>query len=376
MPTGADMTSVWSLQLRNPARVGRMHDAAFLYPGPGGPLAHRDGVLPSATDEIGVVTDLRIVPATTPSREVWVLPGQCVITAPGTGPYLCTLESAVPLMVDPAHATLPRLDAVVARVRDDAVSGGGISKGDLIPITGTPASTPTAPATPAGCTKIGHALVPSLATMPVTALGTAQLSPQRKGAAVRGTPRHLLEADDPNEAGPLIGAERIYSRVRQVWTGLAWETVYRIGDVRPTLYADLRRDDGQMIVNGTGAYTNLGIFNPVTTGGGWTTNYVARGASHPRDGLWMLDMTLASDVASARYTDAFYTQVTNAGSVTLPFPAEDVAATGFGGTGGTHLLRVPRGEPLRVYFDAYKNNAPNATILAGSYARLTWLGEP
>ncbi|AXX32074.1 hypothetical protein KCV87_32150 [Actinosynnema pretiosum subsp. pretiosum] len=378
MPTGADLDHVWTLQHQNSGRAGRLHDAAMLYPGVGGPMAYRDGVLVSATDPAdGIVNDLRILPAAgTPSRSLRVLPGQCVVTPSGTGPYLATLEATRSITLDEAHATLPRIDSVFVRVQDDAVGGGGVTRGTLHPVTGLPASTPVAPGTPPDCSRIGDVTVPSLATMPITQLSSAQITLRRKGTTLRGGARYLLEDDNAAEAGPHIGAERIYARMLQIWTGAGWDTIRRLGDSRPSLTAVLRRDDGQEIVNGTGKDTNLGVFQASTTGTGWNTSYLSRGASHPRDGLWWLEMSLLSDVASARYIDASFTQVTNSGTTAHNFPAKDTATTGFGGTGGSRLVRVPPGESLRVLFDVYKNNAPDARILAGSYVRLVWLGEP
>jgi hypothetical protein len=89
------MTDAWTLQLRNSARRGRLHDAAFLYPG-AGLMVTRTGVIPSTTNADGTCDDLRVLPATpTPGLSLRVLAGQCVITTAGQGPYLATLDQTV-----------------------------------------------------------------------------------------------------------------------------------------------------------------------------------------------------------------------------------------------------------------------------------------
>lgn len=70
--------------------------------------------------------------------------------------------------ISAADGTNPRLDLIVARVRDDAYSGAS-NDWDLIAVTGTPAASPAAPTAPANSTTLARVAVAALATTVVNA---------------------------------------------------------------------------------------------------------------------------------------------------------------------------------------------------------------
>lgn len=98
----------------------------------------------------GLGNELQVTQTGSPSMAVIVKSGLCAI--PGTeggtqGIYGLGNDGDVTLSIDAAHATLPRIDIVVARIRDSAYSGVD-DEGVLEVVTGTAASSPVAPTTP------------------------------------------------------------------------------------------------------------------------------------------------------------------------------------------------------------------------------------
>lgn len=86
----------------------------------------------------------------TPSMSVDVLNGYVFV--PGTessvqGVYGCFAPTTTNLGISTAHATLPRIDRIVAKVEDSAYSGS-VDAWSLVVITGTAASSPVPPALP------------------------------------------------------------------------------------------------------------------------------------------------------------------------------------------------------------------------------------
>lgn len=109
-------------------------------------LGVRSGVIPN-----GGLTALWTTAQGTPNMTVNVAVGQAVVQGSTTttqGPYIFTSDAAKTVTIAAAHATLPRIDVVAVRIRDSNVSGSGLD-GDIVAITGTAASTPSAPGFPA-----------------------------------------------------------------------------------------------------------------------------------------------------------------------------------------------------------------------------------
>lgn len=82
--------------------------------------------------------------------------------------YRCYNDSTVNLAVAAAHATLGRVDRVVAEVRDASFSGVS-TDWRLRVITGTPSGSPTAPAEPNNAITLATVSVPAVATSITTA---------------------------------------------------------------------------------------------------------------------------------------------------------------------------------------------------------------
>ena len=91
-----------------------------------------------------------------------------MIAVPGTegtsqGQYICMAPTTTNLAITAAHATLPRIDIVVAKVEDAAYSGAN-NQWSLAVVTGTAAASPTAPAAPNNSITLATVAVAAAAT--------------------------------------------------------------------------------------------------------------------------------------------------------------------------------------------------------------------
>lgn len=92
------------------------------------------------------------------------------------GTYCCVNDATVTVTVTTAHATLPRIDTVVAQVRDTAYSGVN-NDWILAVIAGTPASSPVAPTLPSNSMALADVRVNAGVTQILNANITDRRSP-------------------------------------------------------------------------------------------------------------------------------------------------------------------------------------------------------
>jgi hypothetical protein len=124
---------------------------------------------------------LRVVPRRLGANmSVDVLEGRCTVEgsdAPGQGMYLCRSHETVNLAVGAAPgAGLSRIDIIVARVYDDAVTGEGRNVWALEVIPGVPAASPAAPDTPPSALGLAFVIIPSgLAAIIASTIGDVRL---------------------------------------------------------------------------------------------------------------------------------------------------------------------------------------------------------
>lgn len=126
------------------------------------------------------VGDLAVAALTPASMKVKVAVGQCMIpgTLGATGPfpsgltqqgaYYSYVSAVTNLTIAASTPTNPRIDSIVASIQDSQYSGSN-NQAILQVITGTPAVTPSPPATPASSLLLAHVRVPAGATSIITA---------------------------------------------------------------------------------------------------------------------------------------------------------------------------------------------------------------
>lgn len=139
-----------------------------------------------------------------------VEPGSAIVGSSGSsGGYLVNSKTALTLVLDPANASNPRIDLVYLQV-SDILSSAASTLVQIAVVTGTPGSSPTAPALPTATTGVQYL---ALGTIRVPAAATnltgATFSDLRVGTSVNGFPRPILGADLLTAAGSVPGELRV-----------------------------------------------------------------------------------------------------------------------------------------------------------------------
>lgn len=147
-----------------PAENDRLTEAAMSSPS-GTALSPRTGILPY-TSTAGVNQGFKVAQTGSPSMAVTVDIGQAMIDGTLTasqGGYVVTNDAVQTLTVTASHATLARIDIVCITVEDSQYAG---SNNDALVqvVTGTPASSPAAPATPANSLVIAKLAIAASST--------------------------------------------------------------------------------------------------------------------------------------------------------------------------------------------------------------------
>jgi hypothetical protein len=160
----------------------RNYVGSMLQTGSGGTgsMQGRGGVHPALGFE------MQVTATGSPSMAIIVKSGLCAI--PGTegaqqGTYGLGNDGDVTIAISAAHATLGRIDLVIARIRDTAYSGG-VNSGVLEVVTGTPAGSPAVPSLPNNSLELGRVTVGPAVTSIVS--GNISLASRRILAGVGG----------------------------------------------------------------------------------------------------------------------------------------------------------------------------------------------
>lgn len=208
------------------AQQMRNYAGSMMLAGAGGAttMQPRGGVHPTLGNRF------QVTQTGSPSMAVVVKSGLCAI--PGTesvtqGTYGLGNDGDVTLSIAAAHATLPRIDIAIGRIRDSAFSGG-TNSGVLEIVTGTAASSPVAPATPANSLVYAQVNVPAAAT----SISNANITDVRIYAAGSGGVipalstnafTNLLHAGQPvyeTDTGRLKVATDTGANFKTVFTGI------------------------------------------------------------------------------------------------------------------------------------------------------------
>jgi len=148
-----------------------------------------------------VTNDLLVQAQGTPNMSVLVNAGECVINGTqnviSQGSYHGLNDASVGLTIAASDPTNPRIDIVVAQVEDAAYSGSN-NDFKLAVITGTPAASPSAPATPNNAIVLAQVSVAANATS-VTSGNVTDKRPQW------GLPYHAEVYLGANQTGLTAG---------------------------------------------------------------------------------------------------------------------------------------------------------------------------
>lgn len=176
----------------------------------------------------------------TPNMSVNVAEG--MLALPGTensyqGVYLCEAQGTTNLPIDAATSN-PRIDLVVARIRDAAYATGPSSTFTLEVIKGTPAVTPAVPTVPANTWVLAQvwvgASVPSITAPNIQDRRTTHTD--QYGLA--GPAGHrVICTSGTRPPSPWVGMEIYETNTNRsyVWTGVDWVIPYALGRLGTTI---------------------------------------------------------------------------------------------------------------------------------------------
>lgn len=188
------------------------------------------------------------------------------------GMYLVDGQSVENVSVSAAHATLNRIDLIGIRIRDNAYSTGPSNDATIISVTGTPASSPSAPTAPPNFFLLATVSVAAAATTVVTAnITNLRTTTTGQGyAGLRGAYRRCVAAARPSTnlqdyADFIIesdtGRQFVYDGTRYVPTGPTGLSTYQASYNTTTSLASsgatLTLPPGRWFIQAKGEAANL-----------------------------------------------------------------------------------------------------------------------
>lgn len=215
-------------------------------------------------------TSLKATQLGTPALAVQVASGYAILTdsraSAGSNMFLAgTGASQTQVALATADATNPRIDLVVIRIRN-VEFGDGSTAGSLEAITGTPAGSPVAPATPNGCVALATVAVSANATQ----ILNANITDQRTYAAPVGA-GVIPKGSTANRPFTLSADSVVYlntdTNLLEYWNGSTWVNANAGGGV--TMYGATDRT-GYTVTAGTTQDTAASVtFSTTTTNTKW-----------------------------------------------------------------------------------------------------------
>lgn len=148
--------------------------------------------------------------------------GSAIVTpaASDNGSYRVSVTGTTSVTLAARDATYSRIDLIVLRVYDNEADGGTTYSAVPLPVTGTPAAVPVAPATPAGTIVLAQCTVPPTGTVTVSTVA-------RQHTSALGGTIPCLSTARPSGAGLRVGQIIWESDTGQarVWTGTVWSLI-------------------------------------------------------------------------------------------------------------------------------------------------------
>lgn len=170
--------------------------------------------------------DLKVTAQGSPNMSVSVAVGTAFILQDGnahagTGSFYN--DAALTVNLTAAHATLPRIDLIIAQMRDNTEDGSGQNDWQITKVDGTPNASPTVPAIPAGSLVLAQVAVAAADTT----ITNADITDRRVYAAVGGGPLRVSSTLKPTVGrwlGRLIAETNNSGRLLS-WNGSAWRGI-------------------------------------------------------------------------------------------------------------------------------------------------------
>lgn len=202
----------WFVNSAITSNEARLALSALVGRDPASGITAETGVLPGGAPAAFLPTSN----GTSGAPTVSVAPGHCVVATSAGGTYICSWPAATTVALT-VPAANPRIDLLCARVRDTDVDASGVKKFEIIPVDGVPASSPTAPAVPAGYLPLYQIQVAASPS------GALTITDMRTFTRASGGIR-VVTASQLARAGSYVGDIRVQQGTGQidVWMGSSW----------------------------------------------------------------------------------------------------------------------------------------------------------
>ncbi|MFR9795502.1 hypothetical protein ACL02U_06275 [Streptomyces sp. MS06] len=251
---------------------------------PADPVTVHSGILPGSYDGTFTVSGFWLQGISAMTGRV--SEGRAVIQGTITqGAYPLAMPTSTDLTFTDGDPQYDRIDLVVLRVYDNAYDGSGRTETTCEIIEGTPAATPTAPATPDLALPLYQVTVPATASAGNGGIPwTTALTDQRTTTVAIGG---ILPAYGTTANGAYLGQYRDLNGTLQRWDGTTWQDYPQaLGGIAPAghlttpSYTGQYRDNGTTLQRWDGTAWNSPVPGPVfasTTDAGNTssTTYTA-----------------------------------------------------------------------------------------------------
>lgn len=277
MPTITTVDTTWTNGVAmDEAELRRADTAMFL--GDGSANGVRGGIVRHGDTSLAVSVN--------GSDQVTVQAGAAVIpAATGLGAYRASLAAATSATaIDPRNATNPRIDLVVFR-----------TSGAVDIITGTPGSSPSAPALPSGAVELARLNVPKVAGGAVAVDNSF-----RAYATGLGGTLYVQSAARLPGSGNVVGQRAVVLGTgdEHTWTGSGWWAT-RADPVGVTASPNVTSSSVQVFVRGWGAIVNVNVTATAALGADQSLFNISAPNRPPVQIFG--DLTEVSDTPSATY---------------------------------------------------------------------------
>lgn len=215
---------------------------------PAGALTARSGVFPNGTAPADLVSVSALQAKVTPFQAF--VDGTSNALQAG---YRFTSDADVTLTFGVGNGTNPRIDLVVARIRDDPYDASGVQTGVVEIVAGTPAGSPVAPAVPASSLPLWQVLVPANASGGNPIVFSSARTDRRLYTGPLGAPFAVASAAERNAVASPYAGMAVY-RTDLKWVERYDGTGWRVeGVAQVTAFANLATlitspYDGQLAV--------------------------------------------------------------------------------------------------------------------------------
>lgn len=203
---GSPTNGQWVVPRNNAQDIRQQLITPFFTPDTNGDLTVRNGWIPRNNWSGVFNASGKVVQQASPAQSVQSYPGECVISRPGQGAYLCTDITTHTIPLDPASSTNPRYDLIYARLYDGSLGDVGQHGPKWGIVKGDAAATPSIPPLPAVDGVIADCAI--LRPANVNTVADAQITDLRKGTGLLGAIRPLLPGDLLTDPGTIHGERR------------------------------------------------------------------------------------------------------------------------------------------------------------------------